>query len=81
MFCWRLLDFGLLLEMVENAKITIFLVYLLNAFEFGFEQWETHVTEPRKHQEYLRLLAAHASGCALRAENQIDRQNLTRDIF
>jgi hypothetical protein len=49
-----------------------------SAFKFGFEHSKAHVLEPRKQKEYLGLLDVHARGSARRAENRIDRQNLTR---
>ena len=65
----------------ENRDIFAISFERDRAFKFGFVHSKAHASIPQKHQEYSGLLSVHARGRARRAENRIDRQNLTRDIF
>ena len=65
----------------ENRDIFAISFERGRAFKFGFEHSKARVLAPWKQKEYSGLLSVHARGRARRAENRIDRQNLTRDIF
>ena len=65
----------------ENRDIFAISFERVRAFKFCFEGSKALVPEPRKQKEYSGLLSFHARGSARRAENRIDRQNLTRCIF
>ena len=65
----------------ENRLVFAILFERGHASKFCFEGSKAHVLQLRKQKEYSGLLSFHARGSAQRAENRIDRQNLTRDIF
>ena len=57
--CWK----------CENCVVFAISFERCSVFKFNFKHSKAHVLEPQKHQEYARMISAHASGSAWRAEN------------